>query len=125
MPKLKEVYKCNICGNIVELLHAGMGELVCCGAPMVLRAENTEDAAQEKHVPVMEKTDKGVKVSVGEVAHPMETGHYIEWIEISTADKVYKKFLQPGDEPVAEFEVSYDDIITVREYCNLHGLWKA
>lgn len=125
MPKQKEVYKCNICGNIVEVLHTGAGELVCCGAPMVLRTENTEDAAEEKHVPVLEKTDKGVRVTVGEVAHPMDNDHYIEWIEVLTENKSCKKFLKPGDEPVAEFDVPFEKVLSAREYCNLHGLWKA
>lgn len=125
MPKIKEVYKCEICGNIVEVLHAGAGELVCCGASMVLKTENTEDAAQEKHVPVVEKTETGVKVTIGEVAHPMEADHYIEWIEVATETDVYKKYLNPGDEPVAEFNVPFESVVLTREYCNLHGIWKA
>ncbi|MBU2559521.1 desulfoferrodoxin [archaeon] len=124
MTKQKQVYKCNVCGNIVEVLHAGVGELVCCGESMMLLVENTVDAAIEKHVPVIEKTEKGVKVKVGSVPHPMEEEHHIEWIEIIADGRVYRKFLKPGDEPIAEFGINADNIIA-REYCNLHGLWKS
>ena len=121
----REIYKCNICGNIVEVLHAGSGELVCCGQPMELLKEQTEDPEiGEKHVPVIEKTGNGIKVKVGSVPHPMEDKHYIEWIEIIADGKVYRKFLKPGDAPEAEFEIKADNIIA-REYCNLHGLWKS
>ena len=119
-----EIYKCEKCGNIVEVLHSGKGELVCCGEPMKLYKENTVDAAKEKHVPVIEKTSDGFKVKVGQAAHPMEEKHYIEWIEIIADDKSYKKFLKPGTEPVAEFCIQASEI-TAREYCNLHGLWKS
>ena len=122
MTEQKQVYKCNVCGNIVEVLHAGAGELVCCGQPMELLKEKTEDAGQEKHVPVIEKTASGVKVKVGSVPHPMEEKHYIEWIEIIADGKVYRKFLKPGDNPEAEFEIRAEKIKT-REYCNVHGLW--
>lgn len=118
------VYKCNICGNIVEVLHAGGGELVCCGAPMVLMTENTVDAAKEKHVPVITKVEGGYKVSVGSVAHPMEEKHYIEWIELIAGDTCYRQFLKPGAAPEAFFPVQADKV-SAREYCNLHGLWKA
>ncbi|MFH2105433.1 MAG: desulfoferrodoxin [Parcubacteria group bacterium] len=124
MTELNQVYKCEVCGNIVEVLHAGAGELVCCGQPMKLMTENTEDAAVEKHVPVIEKTDMGVKVIVGSVEHPMEDDHYIGWIEIIADGKVYRQHLKPGDRPEAEFTVGADKIIA-REYCNLHGLWKS
>jgi superoxide reductase len=130
MTKLNEVYKCEICGNITEMVHTGAGELVCCGQPMKLRDENTEDAVQEKHVPVIEKTEKGIKIKVGSVEHPMTEEHYIEWIEIICCNKSYKHFLKPGDKPEAEFccvdpsKCCGTDII-VRAYCNLHGLWKA
>jgi len=119
-----EVYKCEKCGNIVEVLHGGMGELVCCGAPMVLLKENTTDAAQEKHVPVTEETDHGVKVKVGSVAHPMEERHYIEWIEVLAGGKAYREFLEPGGAPEATFCVD-GKIDALREYCNVHGLWRA
>jgi len=124
MVKLNEVYKCEVCGNIVEVIHASVGELVCCEKPMVLQEENTVDAAQEKHVPVIEKTDNGFKVKVGEVEHPMEDEHYIEFIEAIIDGKVYREYLKPGDKPEAEFCIKGESI-TAREYCNLHGLWKA
>jgi len=124
MRKLMEVYKCFICGNIVEMVHASMGELVCCGKPMSLLTENTVDASREKHVPVIEKTKTGFKVSVGSVAHPMEEKHYIEWIELIADGRLYRKWLKPGDVPVAEFAIDAEQVIA-REYCNLHGLWKA
>ena len=124
MPKLNEVYKCELCGNIVELVHAGPGALNCCSQKMVLMTENTTDAAQEKHVPVIEKVDGGYKVSVGSVAHPMEDKHYIEWIELIAGDTAYRQFLNPGDTPVAVFKVNADQV-TAREYCNMHGHWKS
>jgi superoxide reductase len=124
MAERLEVYKCDLCGNIIEVLHGGAGELVCCGQPMNLLAENTVDAAKEKHVPVVEKTSEGVKVSVGSVAHPMEAKHYIEWIEIIADGKSYRQFLNPGEAPEATFTVDAEDV-TAREYCNLHGHWKA
>jgi len=119
-----EVYKCGVCGNTVEVLTAGGGELVCCGEAMKLMAENTADAAKEKHVPEIEATAEGVKVKVGSVAHPMQEEHYIEWIEIIADGKSYKQFLSPGDEPVATFKVEAK-ALTAREFCNLHGLWKS
>lgn len=124
MAELLEVYKCNACGNIVEVLHAGGGELVCCGEPMKLFKENTVDAAKEKHVPVIEKTADGYKVKVGSVAPPMEEKHWIEWIELIADGKVYRQFLKPGLAPEAEFCIKADKV-SAREYCNLHGLWKA
>ena len=124
MTERLQVYKCEMCGNIVEVLHAGAGELVCCGAPMKNFVENTVDAAQEKHVPVIEKTANGFKVKVGSVPHPMEEKHYIEWIEIIADGKAYREFLQPGQAPEASFEIRAEKV-TAREYCNLHGLWKA
>jgi superoxide reductase len=124
MTQQNQVYKSNVCGNIVEVLHAGEGQLVCCGQPMQLLEANTVDAAQEKHVPVIEKTKKGIKVKVGSVPHPMEEKHYIEWIEVIADGQVYKKFLKPGDKPEAEFCVQAEKI-QAREHCNLHGLWQA
>ena len=123
MAEQLEVYKCEVCGNIVEVLHGGAGELVCCGQAMTLLKENTTDAAVEKHVPVIEKIDGGVKVKIGEAAHPMTEEHYIEWIEIIADGKAYRQFLKPGDAPEAFFNVDATDI-SAREYCNLHGLWK-
>jgi superoxide reductase len=118
------IYKCEVCGNIVEVQHSGKGELVCCGQPMKLFKENTTDAAKEKHVPVVEKTGDGFKVKIGSVAHPMEEKHYIEWIEIIADGKAYRQFLKPGDPPEAIFKIDAQEI-TAREYCNIHGLWKA
>lgn len=124
MAETLQVYKCQTCGNIIEVLHAGAGELVCCGQPMKLFVENTVDAAKEKHVPVVEKTSDGVKVKVGSVTHPMEEKHYIEWIEVIADGKAYRQFLKPGEAPEAVFCIE-GGALTVREYCNLHGLWKA
>jgi superoxide reductase len=119
-----QVYKCEKCGNIVEVIHGGNGTLVCCGKPMVLFVENTVDAAKEKHVPVVEKADGGLKVKVGSVPHPMEEKHYIEWIEVIDGDEADRQFLNPGGAPEASF-CSGGEGMTVRAYCNLHGLWKA
>ena len=119
-----EIYKCSICGNMVEVTHVGGGELVCCGLPMQNLISKTEDQGSEKHVPVIEKTETGIKVKVGEVPHPMEPDHYIEWIEILADEKSYKKFLKPGVPAEAEFCIKAEEY-TVREYCNLHGLWQA
>ena len=124
MTQLNQIYKCEICGNIVEVLHTGAGALVCCGEPMKLLAENTTDAAQEKHVPVIEKSGNKVTVKVGSVAHPMEEKHYIEFIEVLADGKVYRKFLNPGEKPEATFEITATQI-SAREFCNLHGLWRA
>lgn len=124
MAKRLEVYKCEVCGNIVEVMNGGAGELVCCGEPMVLQNENTVDAAKEKHVPVIEKIEGGYKVSVGSVPHPMEEKHYIQWIELVAGDKAYVQFLKPGQTPEAVFMVDAASV-TAREYCNLHGHWKA
>lgn len=124
MPKQLEVYKCTICGNIVEVVHAGPGALICCGKNMNLMTENTTDAATEKHVPVIEMGDGVIKVSVGSVAHPMEDAHYIEWIELVADGKAYRQFLNPGEAPEASFNVTASSV-TVREYCNLHGHWTA
>ena len=124
MTAARQVYKCNVCGNIVEVLDIGEGELVCCDEPMQLQAENTVDAAREKHVPVIEKVDGGVKVKVGSVAHPMEDKHWIEWIEVIADGKSCRQFLEPGQAPEAVFVITGEQI-TAREYCNLHGLWKG
>jgi superoxide reductase len=124
MAEKLEVYKCEVCGNIVEVLHGGDGDLVCCGQPMTLQSENTVDAAKEKHVPVIEKVAGGYKVKVGAVAHPMEEKHHIEWIELIAGDKAYRQFLKVGETPEAFFAVDATSV-SAREYCNLHGLWKA
>ena len=124
MAEKLEIYKCEACGNIVEVLHGGKGELVCCGKPMKLFKENTVDAAREKHVPVVEKIADGFKVKVGSVAHPMEEEHYIEWVEVIADGKIYRQFLNPGEVPEAIFKIEADQV-TAREYCSLHGLWKG
>jgi superoxide reductase len=123
MAQQYEIYKCEICGNIVEVLHGGKGELVCCAEPMVLMEEQTAEQVYEKHVPVVEKTEQGIKVKVGSVPHPMEEKHYIEWIQVITDKGACKKFLKPGDAPEAEF-VDIEGLQKVREYCNIHHLWK-
>jgi superoxide reductase len=126
MVKQLEVYKCNICGNIIEVLFAGGGTLVCCGQSMELMKEKTKDQGFEKHVPVIEKTKSGVKVKVGSVPHPMESGHYIQWIELITDGAVHRKFLKPGEKPEAEFCIcTQPKKMSAREYCNIHGLWKS
>ncbi|UCD92131.1 MAG: desulfoferrodoxin [Methanobacteriota archaeon] len=123
MAERLEVYKCDMCGNIIEVLHGGAGELVCCGEPMNLMEVKTQALeGKEKHVPVVERTDKGVIVKVGSIPHPMEEKHYIEWIQVVTDSKVLRKFLNPGEVPEAEFETS-DEIMYARELCNIHGLW--
>jgi len=119
-----QVYKCEVCGNIVEVIHEGQGELVCCGKPMKLLLENTTDASKEKHVPVIEKTSTGIKVKVGSAPHPMEEKHYIEWVQIIADGKAYRQFLSPGNAPEVTFDIKADKI-TAREYCNIHSLWKA
>jgi len=124
MTKKNEVYKCPLCGNIVEVVHTGAGELVCCGQPMELMAANTVDAAREKHVPVVSKVENGYKVAVGSVPHPMEEKHWIEWIELVADNKVYRQNLAPGMAPEAIFCISAGTV-TARAYCNLHGLWTS
>ncbi|MBN1328783.1 MAG: desulfoferrodoxin [Candidatus Heimdallarchaeota archaeon] len=125
MAKRYEIYKCDKCGNIVEILDGGQGQLVCCGEPMRLMEEQTADWKNEKHVPVMEKLDEGkIKVIVGSTLHPMIDTHWIEWIEVIAGNKTQRKYLQPGDEPIAKFKVMDTENIIIREYCNIHGLWK-
>lgn len=124
MTQRNETYRCEVCENIVEVVHAGVGELVCCGKPMKKIIENTVDAAREKHVPVVERTENGILVKVGSVAHPMEAGHYIEWIEVVADGRVMRESLKPGMAPEARFKCA-GNTFTVREYCNLHGLWKV
>jgi len=124
MPKRLEVYKCSICGIIAEVVHSGAGSMICCGKNMDRVTENTTDAATEKHVPVIELSDGTVAVKVGDVAHPMEDAHYIEWIEILVEDKVYRQYLKAGEPAQVIFNVSAATV-TARAYCNLHGLWTA
>ncbi|MBN1433181.1 desulfoferrodoxin [Candidatus Fermentibacterales bacterium] len=124
MAERAQVYKCEVCGNIVEVLHGGFGTLVCCGQPMKLLPEQTADSSLEKHVPVIERTDEGILVRVGSVPHPMEEKHYIEWIQLIAGGESLRKYLQPGDKPEAFFRVQADQV-SAREYCNVHGLWKG
>lgn len=119
-----QVYKCEVCGNMVEVIHVGGGTLVCCNQDMTLMTENTVDAAKEKHVPVIEKQEGGYLVKVGGVAHPMEEKHFIEWVQLLADGKAYRQFLNPGDTPEAFFKIDGKEV-SAREYCNLHGLWKA
>ena len=124
MAERLQIYKCMLCGNIVEVLHGGDGELVCCGAPMNRLVEQTADATTEKHVPVIETVDGGIKVKVGTVPHPMEEKHYIEWIEVLADGKAYRQFLAPGEGPEAFFNLEAGSV-RAREHCNVHGLWKG
>ncbi|RKZ23617.1 desulfoferrodoxin [bacterium] len=120
-----QIWKCEVCGNIVEVIHEGMDSLVCCGQPMVLLEEKTADSSVEKHVPFIQKTDDGYIVKVGEnTAHPMEENHYIEWIELVVDGVVHRKFLKPGDSPETKFVVPHGSSVVAREHCNVHGLWK-
>ncbi|CAM2058293.1 Desulfoferrodoxin [Desulfovibrionales bacterium] len=124
MTRQLEIYKCELCGNVIEILHAGSGELVCCGQPMIFLKENTIDAAKEKHIPVFKKVVEGYTVSVGATLHIMETKHYIEWIEFIADGKTCRQSLKPGDTPVATFFIQASKIMA-RAYCNIHGVWKA
>ncbi len=124
MTGLKQVYKCSVCGNIVEVLHEGAGELVCCGKPMDLFEEKKADQGEEKHVPVIEQTSDGFKVTVGSVKHPMEPDHFIEWIELIADGIIYRKHLKPGDKPIAEFCIKAINV-KARELCSIHGLWQS
>ena len=131
MTEKLQVYKCNLCGNIVEMVEGGKGKLICCGQPMALQEEKTEDAATEKHVPFIEKVEGGFKVRIGQnAAHPMEEKHYIQWIELLADGKAYRQFLNPGDAPEAVFcaceqsSCKCEDV-SAREYCNVHGLWQG
>ena len=127
MTEKKQVYRCNVCGNILTLLCTGPGNLVCCDVPMELLEAEKKDVGPEKHIPVIEKSDKGVKVKVGEVPHPMEEDHHIQWVELSTPDQLYIQFLGVDDLPEAEFPVNLDDEkeVTAKSYCNIHGFWKS
>ncbi len=124
MTEQKQIYKCEVCGNLIEVLHSGAGILVCCNQNMRLLEENTINAVKEKHIPLIERNEEGVIIKVGSVEHPMEEEHYIEWIEISTEKGESKKFLKLGQKPEALFPVKAENI-KARAYCNLHGLWKS
>ncbi|MGB9980577.1 desulfoferrodoxin [Methanobacterium sp.] len=127
MTEQKQVYRCNICGNMVEVVHIGTGRLVCCGQQMQQLEEKSGGTGPEKHIPVVEKTDKGVKVKIGSISHPMEENHCIEWIEITADSRVYRKTLKPGEKPEAEFNIELENIdeVSAREYCSIHGLWES
>ncbi|MBL7131277.1 MAG: desulfoferrodoxin [Candidatus Omnitrophica bacterium] len=124
MTQLRELYRCEICGNIVEITHEGAPALVCCNQPMVKLEAKTEDAGQEKHVPVVEESDNGIKVKVGSIEHPMEEKHYIKFIEVLTKEKVMHVELKPGQAPEAKCCVPKSDVVEVREFCTIHGLWR-
>jgi len=124
MSEKNQVYKCDICGSIVNVLHGGAGTLVCCDEPMTLQKENTTDAATEKHVPVVKKIDNGYEVKVGSVEHPMEEKHLIEWIELVTDEESFFKYFKSGEAPIATF-LTDTKIVKARAYCNLHGLWRS
>jgi superoxide reductase len=124
MSEKLEVYKCKVCGAVIEVLHAGSGELVCCGQPMERLEEKTMDEGSEKHVPVFERTETGIKVRVGAVPHPMEEKHFIEWVEVVSSGSVYREYLKPGEAPEADFPLNTEDV-EMRIYCNVHGLWKG
>lgn len=125
MTNRMEIYKCGLCGNMVEVVHGAAGVLVCCGVEMVKLTENTVDASKEKHIPVIERLPNGIKVTVGSVLHPMEEKHFIEWIELIVGDEILRQYLKPGQPPVAFFEGVKASTVVAREYCNLHGLWKV
>jgi superoxide reductase len=122
MTKLFEVYKCEVCGNTTKVVHASGGTMVCCGKPMTLQQEKTADAGKEKHVPVVEKTGKGIIVRIGSVPHPMEEKHFIEWVEVRDGENLWIQGFRPGEKPEAGFCIDNTNV-KVRAYCNVHGLW--
>lgn len=124
MVEQKQIYKCNVCGNIIQIVHAGAGDLVCCSQLMELKQEKDEEEGYEKHKPIVEKTETGIIVTIGSEPHPMESEHYIEWAEVITEHRVYRKYLEPGQDPQVEFRLQAENF-SVRAYCNVHGLWKA
>jgi superoxide reductase len=124
MMELNQVYKCNVCGNIVEVAHAGGGKLVCCGKPMELLVENTVDASKEKHIPVIVQDEGATVVKIGSLPHPMEEKHYIEWVELTVNGVTERQYLKPGELPEAKF-CSCGEASGARIYCNIHGLWKS
>jgi len=126
MVELNQVYRCSVCGNIVQVIHASGGTLVCCGKPMELLKPKNADVGLEKHMPVVEKSGNGILVKVGSIPHPMEEKHHIEWVEVLLKDgRSYRKFLKPGEKPEASFPVAADDVAEAREYCNIHGFWSS
>lgn len=127
MTQINQIYKCSVCGNIVRVMHAGAGQLVCCGKPMEEMTAKSKDEGMEKHVPVITKTDSSIIVDIGSIPHPMEQAHYIEWVELFVGDKSYLGYLKPGEKPQLEFKTTNpdNDNVWVRIYCNIHGLWKS
>ena len=127
MTKINQIYRCNLCGNLTEITYGGAGELVCCGQPMELLQTKNKNEGNEKHVPVVEKTNDGIKVSVGSISHPMEDTHYIAWVRVIADGIVYRKTFKPGEKPIAEFGVNSDNLdngnLKIQAYCNIHGLW--
>lgn len=124
MRKRYQVYKCEVCGNIVQVLHGGVGSMICCNRPMKLLDEQTKEAGSEKHVPIIEQTNDGILVKVGSIQHPMDPDHYIEWIEVISGDKIYRKHLEPGMAPEVNFKIDGNESIA-REYCTVHGMWRS
>lgn len=124
MTELNQIYKCNVCGNMVEVVHTGVGELVCCGQPMELLEEKEKDEGLEKHTPILEQQEDGWLVKIGSVEHPMEEKHYIEWVELLVDDLVYRTYLKPGQSPEVLFSV-IGEPVSARAYCNVHGLWRS
>ena len=122
MTELNQIQRCNICSNITEVLHSGVGELVCCNQPMEMLKVHKVDEGFEKHVPVIEETKEGFLVKVGSIPHPMEDNHHITFIELLADGQVYRKHLKPGDKPEALFRIEAAKV-SAREYCNIHGLW--
>jgi len=126
MTKLNDIYRCNVCGNMVEIVKESVGELSCCGQPIELLEERQLDVGPEKHIPIIEKDGDKIVVKVGEVPHPMVEEHYICFVELVVGDKIYRESLKPGDEPEAVFEVCADiNDLRAREYCSVHGLWHS
>lgn len=123
MTEKNQIFRCNVCGNIVEVLNPGAGQLVCCNQPMELLVARRTDVGPEKHVPVVERSGDGIRVKIGEVPHPMEENHHIQWVEVIAGNEVHRRDLSPGDRPEAEFPVDPDSEFMVRAYCNIHGLW--
>ncbi len=123
MTSINQVFRCNICGNIIEILNAGEGRLVCCDQPMELLLARQTDVGPEKHVPVIEESDEGARIKVGDIDHPMEEGHYIQWLEVLLDDKVLRKNFKPGEKPEVIFREEIGENFMVRAYCNIHGLW--
>jgi superoxide reductase len=119
-----QVYKCSVCGNMVEVIRVGGGDMICCGKPMENLVAKVADQGKEKHVPVVEKANGGIRVKIGSIPHPMEEKHYIEWVEVVTDGKAYRQFLKPGQAPEAVFNVDASSA-TIREHCNIHGLWEV